>query len=112
MASFVPHYKKKQMQLQELEGELMAALQQQKNADLISQKLAAVRSAKIRAIKEMIAKLLPSEKSALQLKKLHAEIDACERLTSAAILKEYQAKIASFKKPIHIARAPRRGAWP
>ena len=111
MASFVPHYKKKLLQLQELEGELMALIQSGAKMEKISIAVEEVRSARIRAIKEKIAKLAPSEKCAPERNKLQTEIEKHQDMAALALLDVYRRRVAVTNGPVTIPRAPRRGEW-
>ncbi len=109
MASFVAHYKKKQLQLRELEGELLALLQKGVADKTALRAAEEVRQAKVRALKETIAKLAPSEINAPAMERAQNKIEELQATPEAAILEEYRRRVAHIKGPVPVPRAPRRG---
>jgi hypothetical protein len=111
MASFVPYYRKKQLQLRELEGQLLAELQKGAAEEIILRAAEEVRRARLGAFKEKIAKLPPSEKNAPAVKRLQSKIEELRTTDVAAVIEEYRRRAAHLKGPVRISRAPRRGSW-
>jgi uncharacterized membrane protein YcjF (UPF0283 family) len=111
MASFVPYYKKKHLQFREVEGELMALLQKNEPEKTALKAVEQVRAAKIRAIREKMAKLAASEESIAARNKWQKEIEELQALPAAEILQTYRRKVAGLKTPVVIHRAPQRGHW-
>jgi hypothetical protein len=109
MASFVAYHKKKQLHLRELEGELLALLQKGVTEETASRAVEEVRQAQVRALKEKIAKLAPSEKNALAIEKLQNKINELQAAAATAVLEEYRRRTAHIKGPVSVPRAPRRG---
>lgn len=111
MASFIAHYRKKQFQLRELEGELLALLQKGGDGAAILRAAAEVRQAQIRAEKERMAKMEPSGKNAAAIRELEGKIEELRGVAVEAAVEEYRKRAARLKGDVVVARAPRRGSW-
>jgi len=111
MASFIPRYQKKHLQLKQREGELMALLQGAAKIEIIMDAVEQVRHSRIRALKEKMAKLLPTEVNTSQVDQWQKQIVDLQTIAATAILEEYRQKLTRLKEAVSILRPPRRGDW-